>query len=142
MLGFESERRLKDFFVAVGDGERNLEAARARLCSISDFAPRSAFDRMDRNMSGALSSGEIINFLRDNSCFHISDSEAFSLIEFFDSDGNRRLNFQEFLQICLPCEDNVLRNVCLSRYSRPVSRYDFLPRDIELAIVAVFEGEI
>ena len=93
MLGYESERRLKDFFVAVGDGERSLEAARARLCSINDFAPRSAFERMDRNMSGSLSSGEICNFLRDNGVYHISDSEASSLIEFFDSDGNRRLEF-------------------------------------------------
>ena len=42
-LGFESERRLKDLLVAVGDGERGLEAARIRLCSIRDFAPHSAF---------------------------------------------------------------------------------------------------
>jgi len=27
-LGFESERRLKDLLVAVGDGERGLEACR------------------------------------------------------------------------------------------------------------------
>ena len=42
-LGFESERRLKDLLVAVGDGERGLEAARQRLCSIRDFASHSAF---------------------------------------------------------------------------------------------------
>lgn len=49
MLGYESERRLKNFLVAVGDGERDLEAARQRLCSIPDFAPHSAFQRIDRD---------------------------------------------------------------------------------------------
>jgi len=41
-----------------------------------------------------------------------------------------------------PCEDNFLRNVTLDRPSGRVGRYDSLPRDIELAIVAVLEGEI
>ena len=55
MLGYESERRLKNLLVAVGDGERDLEAARQRLCNIRDFAPHSAFERIDRNFSGLLS---------------------------------------------------------------------------------------
>ena len=66
MLGYESERRLTALCVAIGDGERDLEAARQRLCSIRDFAPHSAFERVDRDMSGAVSSIEFINFLRDN----------------------------------------------------------------------------
>jgi hypothetical protein len=52
MLGYESERRLKNFLVAVGDGERALESSRQRLCSIRDFAPHSAFERIDRDVSG------------------------------------------------------------------------------------------
>ena len=51
MLGYESERRLKNLLVAVGDGERDLEGARQRLCSIRDFAPHSAFQRLDRDYS-------------------------------------------------------------------------------------------
>lgn len=42
----------------------------------------------------------------------------------------------------LPCEDNFLRNITLDRPSGRVGRYDHLPRDIELAITAVIEGEI
>ena len=64
-LGFESERRLKDLLVAVGDGERNLEGARQRLCSIRDFAPHSAFQRFDRDGNGYVTSIEVLNFLRD-----------------------------------------------------------------------------
>jgi len=142
MLGYESERRLKNLLVAVGDGERELEAARQRLCSIRDFAPLSAFERFDRDMTGFVASYEIVNFLRDNSVYHVSESEAFTLVQFFDSDGNNKLSFQEFLQMFLPCEDNVLRNITLDRPSRRVTRYDHLPRDIELSITNVIEKEI
>ena len=93
MLGYESERRLKNLLVAVGDGERDLEAARQRLCNIRDFAPHSAFERLDRDFSGFLSPNEIVNYLRDNSVYHVSPDEAFELIRFFDSDGNNRLSF-------------------------------------------------
>eukprot|EP00356_Strombidium_inclinatum_P005589 CAMPEP_0170491762 /NCGR_PEP_ID=MMETSP0208-20121228/11238_1 /TAXON_ID=197538 /ORGANISM="Strombidium inclinatum, Strain S3" /LENGTH=524 /DNA_ID=CAMNT_0010767389 /DNA_START=18 /DNA_END=1592 /DNA_ORIENTATION=- len=142
MLGYESERRLKNLLVAVGDGERDLEAARQRLCSIRDFAPLSAFERFDRDMTGFVTSYEIVNFLRDNSVYHVSEAEAFTLVQFFDSDGNNKLSFQEFLQMYLPCEDNVLRNITLDRPSRRVTRYDHLPRDIELSITNVIEKEV
>ena len=97
MLGFESERRLKNLFVTVGDGERDLEAARTRLCAIPDFSLHAAFERIDRDATASITSLELINYLRDNSVYHVSMSEANSLIEFFDSDGNKRLTFQEFL---------------------------------------------
>ena len=124
MLGLASEERLKALLVAVGDGERDLEGARQRLCAIRDFAPRAAFERIDRDISGAITSVEIINFLRDNSVYHVAEPEAFNLVSFFDNDGNKRLTFQEFLQMCLPCEDNLLRNITLDRPSRRVGRFD------------------
>ncbi len=43
MLGYESERRLKNLLISVGDGERDLELARQKLCCIADFALHSAF---------------------------------------------------------------------------------------------------
>jgi hypothetical protein len=42
----------------------------------------------------------------------------------------------------LPCEDNLLRNITLDRPSRRVGRFEFLPRDIEMAMTAVIEKEI
>jgi hypothetical protein len=71
MLGLEAQHRLKNFFVAVADGERDLEAARCRLCSIPDFAPRAAFSRVDRDCSGSVTNIEMTNFLRDNGIFHV-----------------------------------------------------------------------
>ncbi len=43
MIGFETERRLKNFLIAVGDGESNIERNRQRLCEIRDLAPHSLF---------------------------------------------------------------------------------------------------
>jgi Ca2+-binding EF-hand superfamily protein len=93
MLGYESERRLKNFLVAVGDGERDLELSRQRLCNIADFAPHAAFQRIDRDGSLQISNREMGNFLRDNGIYHCQDSELLTLVQFFDSNGNGRLSF-------------------------------------------------
>ena len=66
MLGYESERKLKYFLIGIGDGERALESCRQRLCSIRDFALHSAFERINRDLNGQISSYEILAFLRDN----------------------------------------------------------------------------
>lgn len=42
----------------------------------------------------------------------------------------------------LPCEDNLLRNITLDRPAYRVGRFDHLPHDIELCLVAVIEKEI
>ena len=142
MLGYVSESKLRNLLVAVGDGERDLEAARQRLCNIRDFALLAAFERINRNATGAIDSVELVNFLRDNGVAHVSEGEAYNLVSFFDSDGNKRLSFQEFIQMVLPCEDNVLRNITIDRPSLRVGRFDRLPVDIEHALTAVIEKEV
>ena len=95
MLGYESENRLKNLLVAVGDGERVLESSRQRLCNIRDFAPLALFETIDRDSNGSITSYELNNFLRDHHVYSITESEAFNLVKFFDSDDDNRLSFQE-----------------------------------------------
>jgi hypothetical protein len=95
MLGYESESRLKNLLVAVGEGERALEAARQRLCSIRDFAPHSAFQRLDRDGSNSITACELLNYMRDHRNFTTSETECYRLVKFFDSDDDGRLTFQE-----------------------------------------------
>lgn len=142
MLGYESERRLKDVLMGVSEGESELENARQRLCTIRDFAPHAAFQRVDRNMSDFVNSFELLNFLRENGVHHITEGELYQLVRFFDSDEDGRLSFQDFIQMLLPCEDNYLRNITLDRPSHRVGRYDHLPRDIEVALACVIEKEV
>jgi len=93
MLGYESENRLKNLLVAVGDGERMLESSRSRISSIPGFAPHSAFQRIDRDENGYISSHELLNYLRDHRNFSTSESETYRLVKFFDSDEDGRLSF-------------------------------------------------
>ena len=142
MLGLEAERRLTNFFVAVGEGERDIEFARSRLCSIGDFVPRAAFQRCDRSGDGTVTSGELTNFLRENGNVTISESEVFNLVAFFDGNGDRRLTCEEFVQMFLPCEDNYLRSSTSARYASSVLPHELLPKDIEFAMVEVIAKEI
>ena len=68
MLGIESERKLKVLLDEIKGGESYLEYKRQKLCSLRDFAPYSAFMRLDRNANESISVIEILNFLRDNRC--------------------------------------------------------------------------
>ena len=93
MLGYESEKRLKALLVAIGDGEQTLERTRQRLCEIRDFAPRAAFQRFDRDGNEYISSYELLNFLRDNRVYSVTEAECYRLVKFFDSDEDGRLSF-------------------------------------------------
>lgn len=142
MIGYETERRLKNFLVAIGEGEQVLERARQRLCEIRDFAPESAFQRIDRDGNIYISSYELLNYLRDNNVFSVSESECYRLVKFFDSDEDGRLSLSDFIQIVLPCEDNLLRRITQERPVLRVGRYDYLPRDIESALTDLIEREL
>jgi len=95
MLCYDSEHRLRNLLVAVGDGERSLEHLRQRLCHIRDFAPHSAFQRIDRDASGRINQRELLDFLRSHHNDNATESELFNLVKFFDSDNDGALSFQE-----------------------------------------------
>ncbi len=95
MLGVESERRLKNFLVAIGDGEGMLERSRQRLCEIRDMAPFTIFQRIDRDSNDYVSSFEILSFIRENGVVGISEAEVFELVKFFDSNDDGRLTYSE-----------------------------------------------
>jgi len=95
MLGYETERRLTSLLGAVKDGEMKIESQRQRLCLIRDFAPYSAFMRIDRDANEFITSFELLNFLRDNREYTVTERECYNLLKFFDSDEDGRLSFSE-----------------------------------------------
>jgi Ca2+-binding EF-hand superfamily protein len=95
MLCHETEHRLKNFLIAVGDGERGLEACRQRLCNIRIFAPHSAFQRIDRDATGRVRSHDLLHFLREHHNHQATENECYHLVRFFDSDNDGSLSFQE-----------------------------------------------
>lgn len=96
MIGYETERRLKNFLLALGEGEQYIERFRLRLCSIADFSPYSIFQRIDRDANERITAYEIINFLRDNKIFTITERECSELIAYFNSNQDGKLTYKEF----------------------------------------------
>ena len=80
--------------------------------------------------------------MRDNLIQHVAEQELFQLVKFFDSDEDGRLSYQDFLQMLLPCEDNLLRAITIERPSYRVGRFDIMPRDIEQLMASVIEREV
>ena len=151
MLGYESERRLIELLLTVKDGEQRIESARQRLCLDRDFAPYSAFQRIDRDANEFITAYEIQNFLRDNREYSFSLRECEKLVKFFDSDEDGRLSFLEYLflfyfpsftQIFLPCEDNYLRAQTQDRYAYRVGRFDYLRASLEYSISDILSQEL
>ena len=94
-------------------------------------------------MTNTITTNDILKFLHDNSVYTVSEGEVFNLIKYFESDLNYGLNYKEFAQILLPCENSWLRNEVLAR--RPfvrIGKYQLLPRDIELTLVEILLKEI
>lgn len=93
MLGVETERRLKYFLDDVKQGEEQQEMKRQRLSYNRDFAPLSAFMRIDRNVNDSISAYEILSFLRDNKEYCITEQECNLLVKYFDSDNDDKLTY-------------------------------------------------
>lgn len=95
MLSYETERRLKNYLVAISEGEGVLERLRQRLCEIKDFTPCMAFQRVDRCANDHLTSIDLLNFLRDNCVNSTSETESQRVLKYFDSDEDGRLSYNE-----------------------------------------------
>jgi len=97
---------------------------------------------VDRDDNGAISALEILNFLRDNKEYSITEQDCESFIKFFDQDQDGKLDFDEFLQIIRPCEDTHLKDEALERTPLKVGRFDYLPANQENIMSDLFISEI
>ena len=141
MLGNETTRLFKTVLETISEVEIIVEGHRQALCSISSFAPYSAFCRIDRGAQERIDARAILEFLRENSAAaNIGDCAR--LIRFFDSDEDGYLSYADFIQIVLPCDDNLMRSQVQKRpYSR-VGRFDSLPYDTEMGLVRLLQHEV
>jgi hypothetical protein len=138
MLSIHTERLFRDVLVNIFEGEICSEALRQQLCGGNpDFSPYSAFMRIDRTAEENLNGGNILQFLRDSGVFSFTQNDCQKLINFYDSDRNGFLNYQDFLQVVLPCEDMNLRVETCNRQFFRVSRHETLPTAMEAALVNV-----
>jgi len=64
------------------------------------------------------------------------------LVKYFDGDNDSFLNYQEFMQIMLPCDDMYLRSAATQRPNYPISPHAFLAPSVEKDLTELLEREI
>ena len=66
MLSSDTQLKLKDFLMAVANGELLVEKKRQSLAVMPDFEAYSTFVRIDRNGDNIIDSGDVAHFLSEN----------------------------------------------------------------------------
>jgi len=141
MLSFDTRTRLANLFLAISDGERQIEIVRQILCEQIDFEPYAAFKRIDRFKKGALIAHDILKFLADNKISQTSENcKAF--IKRYDVDGDGQLTYNEFLFAVLPMDNPTLRTIATQRPNYDVAEDQYLSYDVEYSLSKVIDREI
>ena len=109
MISFDTKLKLKDLILCLGEDELAIEKNRQMLAAIKEFEPYAAFKRIDREKQGLLTSKSICQFIRENGFREITKEDVAFLVRYFDQDNDRKLNYHDFLQVLLPCDDAILR---------------------------------
>lgn len=52
-----------------------------------------------------MSSLEVLNFLRDNGVEEATEADSFSVVRYFDSNEDELLDYEDLLQLLMPCDD-------------------------------------
>ena len=73
----------------------------------------------------------------------MTEADSDIIVKYFDSDDDGSLNFSDFLQIMLPCDDLKLRSYIEQafQYEAPVIKYhkEELDVDVERQLLRLFE---
>ena len=79
---------------------------------------------------------------RDNGAEDATEADCHYIVKYFDSDDDEFLNFQDFLQVMMPCDDSYLRAQIAQRPNYEIDRNEFLDEEIEKQLTKLFEKEI
>ena len=142
MVGYESQLKIKELFVLVAEQEIAIEKLRQILAAMRDFEPYTAFRRIDRKNTGLVSAKSLCQFLRENGYRDVQTQDFEHMIRYFDLDGDKRLNYHDFLQVLLPCDDSFLRAAATQRPNTRMTHDEFLPQRVERALSQLLYKEL
>ena len=142
-LSQSSSRLLKKLLFTLAKQEQSLELGRQFLASNDNTEPYSLFQRIDRNQDGFISPMELLNFLRDNGTqAKMTEADCYYVVKYFDSDDDGKLQYQDFMQMVLPCENEQLRAKATQRPLAVIKENDYLTLDVERELTKLLVGEI
>ena len=142
MFGHESKLKVKELLVFTAEQEIAIEKLRQILCAMRDFEPYTAFKRIDRNNTGFISCNAFCQFQRENGFRELEPEDFQGIVRYFDLDGDKKLNYHDFLQILLPCDDAYLRAAATQRPNNEVPRNEFLSMRVERALSQLLFKEV
>lgn len=142
MFGYDSKLKLKELLLFIAEQELAIEKMRQILAAIQDFEPYAAFKRIDRNGSGFIGAKEICQFQRENGYREISPEDLIFTINYFDLDDDGKLNYHDFLQVLLPCDNPFLRSAATQRPNQELYPNEFLPMRVERAMSQLIYREV
>ena len=133
---------MKKLLFTIAKLEQQLELHRQFLAHNENVEPYSLFQRIDRGEDSFVTSVEILNFLRDNGIHNVTEADCYYVVKFFDSDVDGRLNYPDFMQMVLPCDNPQLRAAATQRPNVYISKFDYLTLDVERDLTKLIMHEI
>ena len=82
---------------------------------------------------------ELLKFLRENSVEEATEADTYYIVKYFDSNEDELLDYDDLLQILMPCDDQYLRAVMAQRDIYEVTKHDYLDSEIEAELTKLFE---
>ena len=79
--------------------------------------------------------------MKDNGS-SVGIGDCAKIVRFFDSDEDGIMSYADFIQMVLPCDDNMLRAQAQKRPYTRVGRFDNLPYDIETGLKNIIMHEV
>lgn len=70
-----------------------MERQRKSLAKLINFEPNSAFQRINRNKDGKITSLEILNFLRSNNFEDATEADTASIVKYFSGHDSGYLDY-------------------------------------------------
>lgn len=98
MISIETQEKLIKLFLALIEGERNIEASRRILNDNYEFDAFQIFHFLDKNNQNALEASNIKDYLNQQGVYCSLD-EARTLILFYDTNNDGVLSYSEFLDL-------------------------------------------
>ena len=142
MLTRDTQNKLREFLQTLAEGELSVENFRQRLAQMEEFEPYTSFLRIEKTGRRVMSAACIEHMLRENNRVQVSVRDCQYLIKYFDVDGDSSLNYTEFMQMILPCDNLRLRSLASQREPRTRPVNGRLPPHVERMLCDFFEREI
>lgn len=108
------------------------------MAKIIHFSPYSVFKFLDKSNKGFININDFKRFFL-NTAINFTDRNLAYLFRYFDRDRDNIINYNEFLKIVLPQNDNELRSIASQRSPQIVMFLNYL---VEQALVRLFEKEL